>query len=383
MPASVTRLARCCIVGMVAFGLAACADPLPSDANAPVSLWSVQALVFAKPVLVGDAVVFITNSGRVESRRSSSGALVWHREIGTKSWGGALQLVAGRVIVPAYQLHGLDPESGATVWSYNGPDGRSGVVAPGVAGDVLYTADHGGVAAALSASDGSVLWSTDVGAALFTPVVHEDLLLYPTRGYLTGARDGPLGAGPIVALDRHTGEERWRFQLPAAPGFSASGGSGAPGVVVGDRLITGSENGSVYALRLTDGALLWQRAGSTAQKIYYGTAAMRFGANVTLTRSDNFIEALDPETGVVRWMQSAAVTATPQPCGQYLCLTSGRMIVLAPNGEIVWTYGAYSTGWTTLGQHAIGADGTIFVGVNRNINEASFEALRLPISFVQ
>src|SRR5690606_17053830 len=116
---------------------------------------------------------------------------------------------AGTIIVPAYQLHGLDPANGGVKWSFNGPDGRTGVSAPGVSGDTIYVADQGGIACALAAADGAEIWCKDLEEAQFTPLVHGDLVIYPTRGYITGERTSQLGSGAVVALNRFTGEFVW------------------------------------------------------------------------------------------------------------------------------------------------------------------------------
>src|SRR5690606_31226923 len=130
-----------------------------------------------------------------------------------------------RLIVPHAQLHGLDATTGALLWTYQGVDGRAGINAPVVSGDTVFVADYGGRAAALDAASGAVIWDVDVGEVLFTPSLSADLVLYGTRGFMGGPGIGPLGAGHLIALDRATGEERWRVALPDSAGFPRSGGA--------------------------------------------------------------------------------------------------------------------------------------------------------------
>jgi outer membrane protein assembly factor BamB len=342
-------------------------------------LWSVNSPVVAAPVLVGDDVVSITGSGRVESRRRSNGNLRWTREIGTISWGAPLLHVGGRVIVPAYQLHALDPATGAVVWSYNGPDGRTGASAPGVAGDTLFVADQGGIACALRAADGGTIWCVDMGEGLFTPTVHQDLVIYPTRGYLTDNRTSLGNGGAMVALNRFTGAEVWRFELPNRPGELGDGGAVVPGLVVGDRLIVGAMNGSVYAMTLTDGTPLWTVPDSSGALRKYLNPLLEFAGYAILVRSDGHLEARDPSTGSLHWTQQVALLTEPRACGPYLCVANARMFVIDEQGEIVWAYGGGSTGWGAF-RFRVDSSHVFYTGVKR-FYTVTFEAIRIPVEF--
>ena len=159
--------------------------------------------------------------------------------------------------------------------------------------------------------------------------------------------------GTVFALDAHTGEVVWRF-------FTAGPIRFAP-ALWRDRAFVASDDGHLYALRLSDGALLWQHRGGPGDACVLGNQRMiskwpmRGGPAVLdgivycaagIWPSDGiYLYALNAETGAVVWQNSdSGAIVMPQPHGGanaksgvaaqgYLAVAGERLFV--PTGRAV------------------------------------------------
>src|SRR5437764_681278 len=96
----------------------------------------------------------------------------------------------------------------------------------------------------------------------FAPVYGDGVVYVVTAVIGIGAYTVPLGRriGHVVALSATSGATLWRFEIPEAPPFN--GGAVGPGVVAGDVLIVGADNGRVYGLDRGTGTPRWVHQGS-------------------------------------------------------------------------------------------------------------------------
>jgi|GEM_PF-506641 len=165
--------------------------------------------------LVDRGVIYLANArGEVSAAELSTGRVLWTRATATDGfdWGytitAAPALAGGRLFVPSQwdDLIALDASTGAELWRYATPGGplnfahyrstQAGFVAsPVVTGDVVWIGRPDGRLVALSAADGTELFSTQLGAPIASAPA-------PAGGYLVVATyDGTvhaLGAGPVV-----------------------------------------------------------------------------------------------------------------------------------------------------------------------------------------
>jgi outer membrane protein assembly factor BamB len=234
-----------------------------------------------------------------------------------------------------------------------------------VAGDTVFTGSLLGTVSAVDARSGTAFWSTDLGEAAFRPAVSDSLVLYGTRGYFgTGPREGPLGAGHLVALRRADGSEAWRFPLPDSAGFSLSGGAVSAGVVVGDRVIVGGVSARVYALSLADGGLIWERANGRSPPVAsYRLEAAAVEDVVVLPRDDNRFEGRDVGTGELLWLLDRPTAVTPaRVMGGLFYLIDGPITVLDPSGTVRWQFGGLSPTGAGLSYYrgSVASDGAIY-----------------------
>lgn len=114
-----------------------------------------------------------------------------------------------------------------------------------VEGDMLYIGSEHGKVFALNSKDGSIAWQTQVaGEALSHPVVSDGLVLIHTSN------------GMFQALDQTTGASKWEVNLDV-PALSLRGES-APAVAFGGAIV-GGDNGTVSAVIMNQGQMIWQQ----------------------------------------------------------------------------------------------------------------------------
>lgn len=373
-----------CICGFLVATLSACADPTTETLIKPWTvLWEIPGEVRTQPLVVDSLVIVAFQDGRLTAFQRASGAVVWQRRFQGEIFGERMLRHGEILVVPEYALHGVNVRTGALLWSYGGPKGTAGVSTPAMAGDVVYAADYNpGRAAALDVNTGALLWTVDLDATLFTPNVSDDLVLYPTRKRLGANGEGGLGAGDLIALDRITGEEHWRFYIPDSAGFFASGGTTNAGLVVGDRVIFGSRSSRIFALRLSDGGLIWEQTGSTPVRAWYHHAPVLFDGAAVLVRADGVLEARATDDGSIVWSTSLSSYDTKRPdiCAPYLCLAFGRVWVVDRAGSIAWEHGGSAAGVVYLSAPAIDSDGVMYIGTVRGLSDTRFLAFMPPIT---
>jgi outer membrane protein assembly factor BamB len=114
------------------------------------------------PAVVGNNVYFLQGDSKVIACNAGTGAFSWSYTLSTSA-GDNLNVSAGKVFVAeatgAGKLYALDASNGNALWSYAGEINY----APAIAGSVVYAGFAYGKVVALSAESGSVLWSYDGG----------------------------------------------------------------------------------------------------------------------------------------------------------------------------------------------------------------------------
>lgn len=158
--------------------------------------------------------------------------------------------------------------------------------------------------------------------------------------------------GELFALDQHTGEQKWSVQL--------SGAILAPSLIQANRVVTLSNNGTVYAHNLATGQQAWVYSLPNVQFSLRGYAApITLDPRTVLVASSNaYVYALDVLTGVPRMQRRVAVAdgrsdiqklndidGEPTVAGQFLITTSyqGQVTVLdLVSQQVVWSEDASS-----------------------------------------
>lgn len=158
---------------------------------------------------------------------------------------------------------------------------------------------------------------------------------------------GCLGAGvrrteqPTREFPAGVSSLRWRTSIHEHGLFEPRPEECATGAIVGDRLVIGSRAGNVVALALEDGRQLWATPVSggvdshaqfdeTTGSVYVGT-------------DDGHLYAIDSTTGAIRWSWKGrgAIEQPPAIGGDaiYVVSATDRLVALDPrNGEVRWQY---------------------------------------------
>jgi outer membrane protein assembly factor BamB len=142
--------------------------------------------------------------------------------------------------------------------------------------------------AALRASDGARMWTSEVGAVRHPPAVDGDLL------YVA------MADRRVLALDVTTGAVRWQRRLGGVPGEPFA---------VGGQLYVGAEDRFFYALEADSGEIAWRiRVGAAAR----GHAAADED-RVYFVGMDNVVYAFDRGDGALEWRRGITYRPSSGP----------------------------------------------------------------------
>ena len=158
--------------------------------------------------------------------------------------------------------------------------------------------------------------------------------------------------GQLFALDQQTGEQKWTAQL--------TGALLAPSLIHAGRVISVSNDGTVYAHEIATGAQVWTYNLPNVQFSLRGMAApvALDARNVLIASSNAYIYALDALSGVPKLQRRVAVSdgrsdiqrlvdidGEPVVAGQFVVTTSyqGQVTVLdLASQQVVWSEDASS-----------------------------------------
>jgi outer membrane protein assembly factor BamB len=204
-------------------------------------LWHVAlgGIIATSPIVATHGHVYINLGSLLIALDEVDGARLWSQPIRAFEQGGVVADADGVYVAEDSAYAYKFTHDGAPVWSrvldtFSGGGGRT----PMLAGGRLYVPMHVDPATVLSASSGAALGTFAAGR------------MPASDGVTTVYSEGmPLDGQTLVARDAITGNERWRFagdgQLTTAP------------LIAGDVVYVGSWTGTLYALSLADGRLLW------------------------------------------------------------------------------------------------------------------------------
>lgn len=253
----------------------------------PITISSLQ------PPTVVDGVVYVTTSVHsLAALRASDGSLLW--SFGVKNEN---EQVSEPVVAQGVAYVGVADQQDAYVVALNTGKGsllwqrRVGekYVALAIGGGVVYASSNK-LLSALNVKDGSVLWQHQASGFSGSPTV--------ANGVVYVVEDD----GSIVALRANNGSSVWSYQAGHGATFLSSpivvGGAVYFGLPTSSNLSgTQASSGYVYALRASNGQLLWQyNAGTnTIPSLTVGNGM------VYLVSDDDTLVALKATTGTLVW----------------------------------------------------------------------------------
>jgi outer membrane protein assembly factor BamB len=356
---------------------ASCADPVGAGRPGPTVLWKHREAAGALSVPYADAEVAVFNTisvTRVVALDSRSGAKRWERHLEIPSELPLRTFPPGRlvgagdiIVVPAWDLYGLDKRTGAVRWKFAPPDDYPGAgVMLGEDGYLYSTGHH---LYRIDPGTGEVLWRAELGEQPFSPVERDGVVYVGTRGVIPGS-GGVLGAGHAFAVEAASGRVLWKTPIPA-PEEPGLGGVTGAGAVTADLFIVSSPNWRIYGLDRRTGQVRWTTKGSG--RYDRGVVAIN---DVAITAGGaEFVEGFDVATGAQRWKVSVGsnVLAPLATDGKAVFAVTGRLWSVSADGNLLWRHDAgkevpYSTGVRVHNDN-------IYIGT---YGDMGFIALRLP-----
>jgi polyvinyl alcohol dehydrogenase (cytochrome) len=259
-------------------------------------------------------------------------------------------------------LVGLDAKNGREVWKR---DDITGTSSPTLHGGVLYAYAGDTTLWAVDAGDGSDRWKVKADDQRFatgfsSPVVAGDAVIVGLSSIEeVAARGSATFRGGVVAFDRRTGKELWRYRT-AEPPDNGVGVWSTVSVDIHARTVfattgnnytdsAGPTSDSVIALDLGTGQVRWIRqvtagdvftaSNARSQDSDFGTNPILFEADVNGARrkllgagqKSGLFSVLDRGTGEIVWQRQvsdgSAVVGGVFNSGAY----DGRNIILAGN----------------------------------------------------
>lgn len=245
---------------------------------------------------------------------------------------------------------------------------RATNLAPAVDEGRVYLALSGGQIICLDLQSGALVWSSEPGGVITSPVVVGEKAVYVATRKL--GEDGSEAGAAIRAMDKTTGLTLWARDYSRAFASDLT--------LIADRIYAGSADGNLYALRAESGEVIWKAPTQdvvrglplvTEQIIYFGSddgalraldkssgkelwklqtdgrvigrPALDSESNLYFGSGDGFAYSVKSDTGRLRWRSrtGAAIEAS-------LILVEGRLLAasfdnfvyaLSPeNGDRVW-----------------------------------------------
>lgn len=320
----------------------------------------------SSPTVAGGRVYIGSADGRLYALDALMGAEAWRYDAGsaipsTAAVGGGHVFFQDRDGV----VYALDAASGAEVWRFaTGPDmdlpwGNEGwdyfISSPALAGDTVLVGAGDGKLYALSAATGSVLWEYATEGRIRSSPAVADGVVY------VGSADGSLHAVELT-----TGERVWRFDAEGRSLVSADFGfdrrtiTSSPAVGP-EAVYVGSRDGHLYAVDRATGEERWRFDHEVSWVI--SSPAIADGVVYAGSSDGLFVQAVDAASGAELWRTPTELNVFASPAlvngTLYVGTFTGAILGLDPaTGEEVWRYRAEDAVMSS----AVAADSTLYVG---------------------
>ena len=270
-------------------------------------------------VVVGDS------AGNVIALAVTDGTVAWRARV-TSEVLAAPAVGNGIVAVRTVdgKLFGLDAESGARSWVYDRTVpvlSMRGTSAPVIAGEVVIAGFDSGHLAAVSLSDGQLLWDYEIA----TPTGQTELERLVDIDADPVVSDGAVYAvtfqGRVAALDLGTGRLLWQRDMSSHAGMGA-----------GRRLLyVTDEESRIWAFDRGTGVSLWRQDGLARRGV---TRPVEFGNHVVVADFEGYVHWLDTDDGrfTARTRAGGGTVLTPPVAGEtalYVLGESGTLTGIA------------------------------------------------------
>lgn len=292
------------------------------------------------PVVIADRIFLADAYGMVEARDRFSGNRVWRARIGeaekkpiwrfferyeTAFVSGGLGAGGGRIFVGTTRgdLIALDAADGTTVWRTQ--LSSEVLSAPAVDDGIVVAHTIDGQIVALNAETGATIWNYDTQVPLLSLRGTATPMIQSGRVYAGFAN------GMVVTVDLVSGRPIWEQRIMLPTGRSELERmvdvDGTP--ILGQGfLYAASYQGFLKALRLADGAVIWEREVSSFRDLAIGLG------QVYVVNEDDVVMAINQRDATLAWEQEGLKfrgLTSPVAFGNYLMIgdDQGFLHVLA------------------------------------------------------
>lgn len=297
-----------------------------------------SALLEFPPVIWGDSLYVLDDSGLLRRLDAPTGHTRWVRRVGRLA-AASPAVGAGGVYAPLLigprgsgRVVALDRLSGRVRWSRELSSRTES--SPLLIDGVLYVGSEDGRIYALDAATGHVVWTYKAGAAVKGGLALKDGVLYV----------GDYG-GTMYALRRTDGALKWKVGTSGARFGLGSGTFYSTPAVAFGRVYAGNTDDRVYSFAADSGKLAW--ASQTGDYVYASPAVedvTGLGPTAYVGSYDGFFYAFDAQSGRVRWRYRAGgkISGSPTIVGRVVYFsdlgtrtTIGLDVV---DGHRVWSF---------------------------------------------
>lgn len=278
----------------------------------------------------GTRVFASDGNGGIIAIDMATGASVWTVRRESASELGEVALDGARVYTASDSARGWDAATGTLLWTRKLSSWASGNI--GYAGEGQYYIGTDSTIFALDGATGEILWRKGVSdgwaySGRVRSIAGDATTLYACVGEPL-EWNGWRTRGHVVALDRATGEIRWRHVMAYETSFNFC--IGEP-TLAGDLVIVSDAGGNNYvALERSTGTLRWRHRGELGW-IGPHSSPVAVGETLYAASGDQNIIALDRASGRVIWKsQTLSSAQAAARCGS---------VVLA-NAFTLWVFDA-------------------------------------------
>jgi outer membrane protein assembly factor BamB len=254
--------------------------------------------VAARPVAADGTVYILDADGVVSGYKIANGGSTWHINAykpGDRVVGGGLAVGGGRVVASTGpgEVVAIDAATSSVAW--RGRLDAPALSAPAIGGGKVVVVSQAGTVQSFDLSTGNAGWkaATDVATTALlgsmSVAIAGDTVVVPGT------------SGDLFAFDLATGARKWQITVGGSTAISAASGLGsaaASPVVHGDTIYATGFGGSLAAISLKTGDIVWKLGlGSTGTPVVSGDS-------VFLIDVKSRMIAVDRNKGKVLWSQA-------------------------------------------------------------------------------
>jgi outer membrane protein assembly factor BamB len=304
---------------------------------------------------------FLTRAHDVVGVSTANGGVAWKQATGDDDppVGSGIVLIGETVVAGDYDLTAYDRASGRPLWKFAPREGFAPGASLGEAGPgAVLAGSSAGFVHAVDLQSGNPWWTARItdqaNTHVYAPILAGDLVV---AAYTTFT--APTTGG-VVALDFHTGEERWHVALPASSNALVGVGAAGSPLLVNDLIVVCNRDGSIHALKRSDGTAVWRIDGLNLPLIPNSPvpeppgpkpdfrALARSGRRLFAGSLTGYVVAYDLETRAQRWRHLGAQNGSigfqmaADDRTLYFPAFSGRLTAVSiADGTERWRYGDY------------------------------------------